>query len=76
MTIKNIYNMKDNQTFIIKYTKLNGEEVVRNGKFIIGKCGEWVSKTGHKLFTYFDVDQSNAMGGDRYRSARDSWEIK
>ena len=76
MTIKNIYNMKDNQTFIFKYTKLNGEEVVRNGKFIIGKCGEWVSKTGHKLFTYFDIDQSSAMGGDRYRCARDNWEIK
>ena len=29
-----------------------------------------------KLFTYFDVDQSNHMGGDQYRSARDSWEIK
>jgi len=76
MTIKNTYNMKDGETFIIKYTKLDGEEVIRNGKFIIGKCGEWVSKAGNKLFTYFDVDQSNAMGGDRYRSARDSWEIK
>ena len=31
---------------------------------------------GNKLFTYFDVDQSNHMGGDQYRSARDSWEIK
>ena len=35
-----------------------------------------VSKAGNKLFTYFDVDQSNHMGGDQYRSARDSWEIK
>ena len=76
MTIKNIYNMKDNQTFIISYTKKDGEEVTRNGKFIIGKCGEWISKAGNKLFTYFDIDQSSAMGGDRYRCARDSWEIK
>ena len=68
--------MKDNQTFIIKYTKLNGEEVTRNAKFILGKCGEYISKAGNKLFTYFDVDQSNHMGGDQYRSARDSWEIK
>ena len=45
--------MEDGQTFIIKYTKLDGEEVTRNGKFILGKCGEWVSKAGHKLFTYF-----------------------
>ena len=74
--IKNTYNMKDNQTFIITYTKKNGEQVTRNAKFIIGKCGEWISKTGNKLFTYFDVDQSNNMGGDQYRMAKDNWEIK
>ena len=76
MTIKNTHNMKDNQTFIITYTKKDGEKVTRNGKFILGKCGEYISKAGNKLFTYFDVDQSNHMGGDQYRSARDSWEIK
>ena len=76
MTIKNTHNMKDGQTFIIKYTKLDGEEVTRNAKFIEGKCGEWISKLGNKLFTYFDVDQSNHMGGDQYRSARNKWEIK
>ena len=74
--IVNKYNMKDGQTFKIKYTKLDVEEVTRNGKFILGKCGEYISKAGNKLFTYFDVDQSNHMGGDQYRSARDSWEIK
>ena len=40
--IKNIHNMKDNETFIITYTKKNGEEITRNGKFINGKCEEWV----------------------------------
>ena len=74
--INNKYNMKDNQTFIITYTKKDGEQVTRNAKFIIGKCGEWISKTGNKLFTYFDVDQSNNMGGDQYRMAKDNWEIK
>lgn len=74
--INNKYNMEDNQTFIISYTKKNGEEVTRNAKFIVGKCGEWISKAGNKLFTYFDVDQSNAMGGDQYRMAKDNWEIK
>ena len=74
--INNKYNMKDGQTFIIKYTKLNGEEVERKAKFILGKCGEYISKAWHKLFTYFDVEQSNHMGGDQYRSARDTWEIK
>ena len=68
--------MKDNQTLIIKYTKKDGEEVIRNGKFIIGKCGEWSTKAGDKLFTYFDVDKSNAMGGDQYRMAKNNWEIK
>ena len=74
--INNKYNMKDNDTFILTYTKKDGEEGTRHGKFILGKCGEWISKAGNKLFTYFDVDQSSAMGGDRYRSARDNWEIK
>ena len=60
--INNKYNMKDGQTFIITYTKKDGEKVTRNGKFILGKCGEWISKAGEKLFTYFDVDQSNRMG--------------
>ena len=76
MTIKNTYNMKDGETFIISYTKKDGEEVTRNGKVILGKCGEWVSKQGNKLFTYFDVDQSNNMGGDQYRMAKDNGEIK
>jgi hypothetical protein len=76
MTIKNIYNMKDGHTFVIKYTKKDGEEVTRNAKFIDGKCGQWISKLGNKLFTYFDVDQSNNMGGDQYRMAKNNWEIK
>ena len=76
MTIKNIYNMKDGDTFTIKYTKKNGEEVTRKGKFIDGRCGQWISKAGSKLFTYFDLDQTNNMGGDQYRMAKNSWEIK
>ena len=74
--INNKYNMKDGETFTITYTKKDGEKVTRNGKFILGKCGEWISKAGNKLFTYFDVDQSNNMGGDQYRMAKDNWEIK
>ena len=74
--INNKYNMKDGQTFIITYTKKDGEKVTRNGKFILGKYGEWISKAGEKLFTYFDVDQSNRMGGDQYRMAKNNWEIK
>ena len=50
--------------------------MTRNAKFIDGKCGQWISKLGEKLFTYFDVDQSNRMGGDQYRMAKNNWEIK
>ena len=74
--IENIYNMKNGETFTIEYTKKDGEEVSRQAKFIEGKCGQWISKAGNKLFTYFDVDQSNNMGGDQYRMAKDNWEIK
>jgi len=73
---KDEMTISNNKKFKIKYTKLNGEEVERNAKFILGKCGEYISKAGNKLFTYFDVDQSNHMGGDQYRSARNKWEIK
>ena len=68
--------MKDNQTFIIKYTKKNGEQVERQARHIENKCGQWISKLGEKLYTYFDVDQSNNMGGDQYRMAKNNWEIK
>ena len=33
------------------------------------------SKAGFDV-TGFDVDQSNNMGGDQYRMAKDNWEIK
>ena len=57
--IKNIYDMKDNQTFIISYTKKNGEEVTRNAKFIDGKCGQWISKLGEKLLhTLMQINQT------------------
>ena len=60
--------MKDNQTFIISLTQKKMEkQVTRQAKFIEGKTGQWISKLGEKLFTYFDVDQSNAMGGDQYQ---------
>ena len=68
--------MKDGHTFIITYTKKDGEEVTRNAKFIEGKTGQWISKLGEKLFTYFDVDKSNAMGGDQYRMAKNNLDIK
>ena len=72
MTIKNIYNMKDNQTFIIKYTKLDGEEVVRNGKFIMAHY-KWIKsvldqmkeiKIGLKGYRYLDeaLELSSELG--------------
>ena len=39
--------MKENKTFVITYTKLDGESVTRNGKWT-DKCKEFISKQGHK----------------------------
>ena len=69
--------MTNNDTFRITYfAKKHGKHITRNAKHIEGKCGQWISKLGEKLFTYFDVDQSNNMGGDQYRMAKNNWEIK
>ena len=60
---------KENKTFVITYTKLDGESVTRNGKWT-DKCKEWVSNSGVKLLTYFDLDANG------YRTASKDWHIK
>jgi hypothetical protein len=42
--------MKNNETFTITYTKLNGESVTRKGKWT-ERCQEFVAKAGHKCLT-------------------------
>ncbi len=61
--------MIKDKTFRITFTKANGEEVTRFGKFD-DKCRYWTSKVGTALITYFDLD---AKG---YRTAKDSWKVR
>ena len=61
--------MKEDKTFVITYTNLEGESVSINGKWT-DKCKEWVSNSGVKLLTYFDLD------ADGYRTASKDWFIK
>jgi len=49
---------KENKTFVITYTKLDGESVTRNGKWT-DKCKEFIAKQGHKCLTYIDLDNNN-----------------
>ena len=64
--------MKNNDTFKITYTKLDGESVTRKGKWT-DKCKEFIAKKGHACLTYFDLD------ADNYRMATNKitdWSIK
>ena len=63
---------KENKTFVITYTKLDGESVTRNGKWT-DKCKEFIAKQGHKCLTYIDLDAND------YRMATNKitdWDIK
>jgi len=40
------------------------------------KCREWVSNSGVKLLTYFDLDATQQVGTDQYRTASKEWHIK
>ena len=62
--------------FTITYWSASDKKTITRNALWTDKSRYWVSKAGRLLMTYFDVDQSNHMGGDQYRSARDSWEIK
>ena len=64
---------KENKTFVITYTKLNGESVTRNGKWT-DKCLERIVNAGHACLTYIDLDNNN-----EYRQATNKitdWKIK
>ena len=69
--------MKNNKTFTITYTKLNGESVTRKGKWT-ERCQEFVAKAGHKCLTYLDLDATEEKGNEQLRMATDkitSWTI-
>jgi len=64
--------MKNNDTFKITYTKLDGESVTRKGKWT-DKCREFIAKKGHTCLVYLDLDAND------YRMATNKitdWSIK
>ncbi len=61
--------MIKDKTFRITFTKSNGEEVTRFGKYD-DKSRYWVSKMGTALLTYFDLDKKG------YRTASGSWKVR
>jgi len=64
--------MKNNETFTITFTKLDGESTTRKAKWT-DKCREFVAKAGHKCLIFLDLD------ADNYRMATNkitNWSIK
>ena len=48
--------LEKEETFKITYfAKKHGKTITRNGKWT-DHSKEWISKTGNKLFTYYDLD--------------------
>ena len=61
--------LENNETFKITYfAKKHNKPITRNGKWT-DLCKEWVSKTGNKLFTYYDTDNNG------YRTASGNYFI-
>lgn len=61
--------LENNETFkITYYANKHGKHITRNGKWT-DMCKEWVSKTGSKLFTYYDTDNNG------YRTASGNYMI-
>ena len=70
--------MENNQTFIITFTKQNGESTTRRGKWT-DKCREFVANAGHNCLTFLDLAATERHGKDQYRMATDkitTWSIK
>ena len=69
--------MKNNKTFTITFTKLNGESTTRKAKWT-DKCREFVAKAEHKWLTFLDLDATEEKGKEQFRMATDKitdWSI-
>jgi len=57
--------LENNDTFTITWNaeKYKGERIFRKALWN-DKCKQWISKQGHKLLTYFDIE------ADDYRTAK------
>ena len=63
-------NMKIGQTFkITYYAKKHKKHITRNAKWT-DKCQERLTKLGHQIMVYFDMD------ADGYRTAKGSWKVR
>ena len=69
ITERNTMKLETNDQFNITYfaTKHN-KAITRTGKWT-EQCREWISKTGEKLLTYYDLDNNG------YRTAKGNYYI-
>ena len=69
--------MQNNKTFIITFTKQDGESTTRRAKWT-DKCREFKALAGHMCLTFLDLDATERYGKEQYRMATDkitSWYI-
>ena len=64
------------KTGTIQYYAMKHKGFIRRRIKWTDKCKEWVSNSGVKLLTYFDLDKTEEFGKDQYRTAARDWFIK
>ena len=64
------------KTGTIQYYAMKHKSYIRRRIKWTDKCKEWVSNSGVKLLTYLDLDQTERLGTDQYRTASKDWHIK
>ena len=64
------------KTGTIQYYAMKHKGFIRRRIKWTDKCKEWVSNSGVKLLTYLDLDQTERLGTDQYRTASKDWHIK
>ena len=64
------------KTGTIQYYAMKHKGFIRRRIKWTDKCKEWVSNSGVKLLTYFDLDKTEELGKDLYRTAAREWFIK
>ena len=64
------------KTGTIQYYAMKHKGFIKRNMKWNDKCKEWVSNSGVKLLTYFDLDKTEELGKDQYRTAAREWFIK
>ena len=64
------------KTGTIQYYANKHKSFIRRRLKWTNLCKEWVSNSGVKLLTYLDLDQTERLGTDQYRTASKDWHIK